>query len=97
LTTNESIACAANAQKSALIEELPKACFVLASALAIEDRERKIEAIQALILALKSHFPSFYRQWFQSCPAVSRYEPTSVSEKLIKLKRQAVASLAKYL
>jgi transcriptional regulator with XRE-family HTH domain len=84
-------------QKNLLIQELPKACMTLAGDLAIEDRERKLEAVQAMILALKSHFPSFYKTNFQSCPIVLKCEPKEISGKLLKLRRQAIERLAKYL
>lgn len=63
----------------------------------IEDKERKVEAIQALLLALASHFPDTFEKFCKSAPLISRLLPTRLTGRLIRLKRQAVALLATYL
>ena len=61
------------------------------------DQQRKLESLQALLLALRQHFPSIYRQWFGRVPIVRRLVPQEPSGRIIKLARVATARLAENL
>jgi transcriptional regulator with XRE-family HTH domain len=59
--------------------------------------ERKRESLDALLLALKTSFPSRYRKWFGRSPLFERLTPKRPSGRVIKLKRIAEARLGEYL
>jgi len=61
------------------------------------DRERKSECLQALLLAIRSHFPSRYRRWFRRSPLIRDLVPDEPSGRLIKLARIARQPLAEIL
>ncbi len=62
-----------------------------------EDRERKTEALQALILAVRLHYPSLYRRRLARSPAVRCLATDDPSGRVVKLVRIALAALAEYL
>ncbi len=61
------------------------------------DKERKVEALQALLLALWIHYPTFYRSLRQKHAQVKHWLPDEITGRHIKLKRIAAAALATYL
>jgi putative transcriptional regulator len=60
------------------------------------DRERKIETIQALLLGLRTDFPTFYKK-LNKLPTVQWIQALPLNPKVLKLKRQSVETLSKYL
>ncbi len=62
-----------------------------------EDRQRKEECLQALLLALCQHFPSTYEQWFKRVPIVQALVPREPSGRIVKLARVARARLVEAL
>lgn len=79
-----------------LVRTLTVTCRELSENPKLPDRDRKSEAVQALVFAVRSHFPTFFKKrcsskWIQS------YLPEKPSGRLIKLKRVAAAKLAEYL
>jgi len=62
-----------------------------------EDLGRERESLQALLLALETHFPSRYRSWVARSPLLSALAPSVPSGRLIKLARLAKQRLAEYL
>lgn len=62
-----------------------------------EDRGRRTEALGAMLLALRSAYPSIFQNWFGRSEAVSRFVPSSPSGRVIKLKRIAERALSEYL
>ena len=88
---------APRASRALLLRTLREACLELAGQGEVEDRERKTEAVQALLMALQGHFPSLFAR-YGSAPVFSKFAPPKEpSGRLIKLKRQAAARLATYL
>lgn len=79
-----------------LSEAVRAACVELAGESDVSDRERKEEALSALLLAIRAHFPTFYRERMNG-EIFDRHVPSSPSGRIIKLKRQAVAVLSTYL
>lgn len=61
------------------------------------DRQRKLECLQALLLALKLHFPGTYRRHLGRSPLVASLLADGPSGRVIKLSRLARATLAEYL
>jgi transcriptional regulator with XRE-family HTH domain len=80
-----------------LVRHLALAAAELAEPGEAPDRERKREAVEATLLAIQHHFPSFYEKRCKRVPALRNVFPTEVTGRLIKLKRQALASVAEYL
>jgi hypothetical protein len=60
-------------------------------------RSREVEALQALLLALCVHFPSFYERHVASDAAAAALVPAEPAGRVVKLHRIAVAALAEYL
>jgi transcriptional regulator with XRE-family HTH domain len=58
---------------------------------------RTSEALGAALLALRLHFPAFYRTHFGRSPLVGKLLPSAVNGRLVKLARLARASFAEYL
>lgn len=61
------------------------------------DLDRKRESVQALLLAIETHFPSRYRAWVAKSPLLSALAPSSPSGRVIKLARLARQKLSEYL
>ncbi len=59
--------------------------------------ERRKEAFQALLLALRDHYPAFFQKAFGKVPTVRAHLPKALDGRLIKLRRQALAVLGTYL
>ena len=79
------------------IRDLPKQVKRAAVELSDEepgaDRERRLESLQALLLALRQHFPGIYRRWFGRVPIVWTLVPQEPTGRVIKLSRVARAHL----
>ncbi len=69
------------------------------ASLDLQDRGqgRKRDALQALILAVKSHFPSVYRRSFSGSRLIRAIVERPVSGRIIKLERIARDRLSEYL
>jgi len=80
-----------------LPEQISQAALELSRGERDEARQRKLESLQALLLALSQHFPSVYRQWFGRVPIVRRLVPPEPSGRIIKLARVASSRLAEAL
>lgn len=80
-----------------LPEQVTRAALELAEEGSGEAHQRKLESLQALLLALRQHFPSTYRQWFGRVPIVRRMVPRAPSGRVIKLARVARARLVEIL
>ncbi len=78
-----------------LMSSLRAACAELEGIGSNESREKK--AVEALLLALSTHYPTFFRGHCRSSPLLMKYFPKSPTGQVIKLKRQAVAVLASFL
>lgn len=76
---------------------LKAACIELHSRPDLPDRPRKLEAIQAFLFALFSHYPALFKNDLSHTQSVTRLMPTTISGKLIKLRRIALARLGDYL
>ncbi|MCM2276989.1 MAG: helix-turn-helix domain-containing protein [Oligoflexia bacterium] len=87
---------ARQASPELLVSALRGCCLELSETVEIPDRERKTEALQALLLALRSEFPTFFRAYCRS-PSVSAVLPAKLTGRLIRLRRQAAAVLVTYL
>lgn len=61
------------------------------------DGGREAEALQALVLALVHHFPTFHRTRLAGSPHVRSLVERPVSGRVIKLERIARSALAEYL
>jgi len=60
-------------------------------------QERRIEALQALLLALRDHFPRFFEKHFARSITVNGLIPDELSGRLIRLRRIGATALAEYL
>jgi transcriptional regulator with XRE-family HTH domain len=69
------------------------------AALDLQDatRGRKLEALQALILAVRSHYPSVYRRSFSGSRPVRAIAERPVTGRIVKLQRIARDRLSGYL
>lgn len=63
----------------------------------VPDRERKLEATKALLFALCTHFPTFFKERVEKSPLLSELVPRELSGRVIRLSRVAVRILAEYL
>jgi transcriptional regulator with XRE-family HTH domain len=85
------------ADLKSLLGTLKDACVELRYSDQVPDQERKLEALQALILALEGHFPKIFKKYCSSSTLICGLKPTVITGKLIKLRRIAIARLAEYL
>ncbi len=63
----------------------------------VENHQRKAEALQALLLAIKTHFPGCYNKHCKRSPLLRPYVPKKPSGRVIKLARISTRMLAEYL
>jgi hypothetical protein len=61
-----------------------------------EDFFRKLESLQALLMAVQSHFPQFFNERLDS-PETRKLFPKEMTGRLIRLRRQALARICEYL
>jgi len=80
-----------------LLKHIRDACVELSVDSEGAIRGRKIEALQAVLLALRIYFPSFFAKHLEESPLVQRFVSAPVSSKVIKLKRLATERLSEYL
>jgi transcriptional regulator with XRE-family HTH domain len=80
-----------------LLRSLGEAALELADVNEIPDRPRKLEAIQGLLVALRDHYPSFFRRHCAPSPVIMRLLPKTTTGRLIRLRRLASDALAEYL
>jgi hypothetical protein len=81
---------------SALPGLIGQACLALEAGEVPEGRERCGEALEALLWALRSHFPTAYRRWFAESStfgALTRREPTGRVIKLSRIARERLARI----
>ncbi len=63
----------------------------------LTDRERRTEALRAMLLALLNSYPKIFQDWFGRSGAVKRLVSAKPSGRVIKLKRIAERALSEYL
>lgn len=63
----------------------------------LPDRERKVECLQALLLAIHRHYPSRFRAWFRRSALIRDLLPKDPDGRAIKLSRIALAPLSEIL
>ena len=59
--------------------------------------QRRREAVQALLLALRTHFPAFYTEHLAGIPLYEDPLSQPITGRIIRMKRQATSALAEYL
>jgi len=79
-----------------LVRQLDLASVELSRTVADAQDERKLDALQATLHALRTHFPEFYARHFSRSGLVRRLMPDEPSGRLIRLSRIAAANLAEY-
>jgi transcriptional regulator with XRE-family HTH domain len=81
--------------RDVLIHNLKKACLEL-SVNTTPEAERKREAIQATLLAIKTHYPSVYKE---DCRGrlFQKTFPKEITGRIIKLRRLALSRIQEYL
>jgi transcriptional regulator with XRE-family HTH domain len=55
------------------------------------------ENLKVMILAIRDHYPSVFRDYFRNSPAIVQLIPKKMSGRLIKLRRLALSRMAEYL
>ena len=80
-----------------LVAQLRLAALELTQVEQCPDAPRKLEAVQALVAALKSHFPTFFEFTVAKSPLLGALVPRDMSGRLIRLSRAARPRLAEYL
>ena len=79
-------------------EDLVLLVFAGLSELQLENFSgRKADALQSLLLAIKSHYPKFFRTHFVKSKLVQQCLAKNLSGRIIKLKRLALAKLGEFL
>ena len=80
-----------------LLEHLRAACLELLESPEEEGQARRREAVQALLMALQGHFPSFFQEHLAGIPLYASHLSRPADGRTIRLAREAVAVLAEYL
>ena len=80
-----------------LLERLRDACLDLRRHPDLEGQDRRRDAVRALLLALRTHFPSFFREHLARAPLYEDLLSAGVDGRAVRLAREAVAVLATYL
>jgi transcriptional regulator with XRE-family HTH domain len=78
-----------------LAQLIRKACVFTLQAGQID--RRKKEALQALLLAIQTHYPTYFKLSFRKCSAVQDVFPKKITGRIIKLKRIALSHISQYL
>lgn len=79
-----------------LLTSLRAACIELQGE--TEPRElRKLEAVQTLLFTVKKHFPNYFKAHIQPSPLLLNFVPHQATGRIIKLKRQTLSKLSRYL
>jgi len=74
-----------------------RACSIFEQERRLPDFPRKKEALIGILLALKLHYASLYKDLCRRCPMVEQLFHDTIEGKHIKLKRLALAKLGTYL
>lgn len=61
------------------------------------DYKRKLDATQALLIAIQEHYPSTFRRYLEKSKVTNDILPKQIDERLIKLKRIALSFLSEKL
>ncbi len=80
-----------------MIQALREACSEIQNSSATPDYDRKLEAVQAFLLALEMHFPSVFKEYCRNSNVIIQTMPRVITGRLIKLRRLALANLVEYL
>jgi transcriptional regulator with XRE-family HTH domain len=80
-----------------LLTSLRDACLELREQSGTPDPGRRREAVQALLVAIRSHFPRFFGDHLAGADLYEPYLSEPITGRVIKLVREAVAALAGYL
>ena len=80
-----------------LINQIRLAAMELDGVDRLPDHERKLESFQALLLALKVHYPSMFNKRIVGSSLLEALIPDRPSGRVIKLKRVVERSLSEYL
>jgi len=62
-----------------------------------EAKQRMVEAVQGLLLAIYFHYPQFFRKSFKNSQAVHLIFPKKITPRLLKLKRISLSNISEYL
>ncbi len=85
----------ANANRENESRSSDKLAQLIQSAIRCSEKGRILEALQAFLLAIYEHFPSFYKEKLSAFSEA--IYPKQITGRLIKLKRQVVPVLCEYL
>ena len=80
-----------------LVRNLKTACLELLYKKDIESRGRKKEVIEATLLAIRDHYPTFFKNKIQSSSLLLKFVPRDITGRHIKLRRLALARISSYL
>ena len=80
-----------------LLRNLRDACLELHEHPGTPDPGRRREAVQALLVAIRLHFPHFFGDYLAGVDLYKPYLAEPITGRVIKLVREAVAALARYL
>lgn len=80
-----------------LLSSIRDACRELRDRPDGEHLERRREAVQALLLALRTHFPTFFREHLAGTELYEEPLSAPITGRTVRLTREAVATLARYL
>ena len=80
-----------------LIKNIKTACLELSYDKNISNYERKKEAVQALLLAVKHHYPSFFKANISRSQLMLNFMSNNIDGRQIKLQRIALSILSSYL
>jgi transcriptional regulator with XRE-family HTH domain len=80
-----------------LLNSIRDACRELRDRPHGEVIERRREAVQALLLALHMHFPTFFREHLAGIELYEEPLSAPITGRTVRLTREAVAALARYL
>jgi transcriptional regulator with XRE-family HTH domain len=75
--------------------ELRLACVEVFENAQIDPRNK--EALSAFLIAIKSHYPAFYKKKLARCPAARELTSVEVTGRMIELKRLALARVSEIL
>lgn len=87
----------ARARAASLARLVGDAALELARSPPGPETERRREALQALLLAIRTHFPTFFRRRLDRSPAVRLLLPAGPPGRVVKLGRIARDAVARYL
>lgn len=83
-------------QPKKLPQLLTSACLELKNSNGIYDKERYLVATEALVLAIKNHYPTFFKTHVD-IPIIKYFIPKKITGKHIKLYRYSKGVLGTYL